>query len=242
MAITEVFKPADELGEMTPEEFVGLIRDECMKPGMGMYNHPFVQGLEDGSVTIPQLQIFTEQFYLHISKMLPWIGAIYVRCPHEEVRTALVKNIAEECTGFESNTAAHPELLLDFAKALDSDVDEIKNGIQLPAGRRITEYFEFMGLCREWFVPLSAIGIGLESFVPDTFTRMVAALKTNYGMTDEQVIFWSMHILADQDHGDEGIEMVSDFAITGEQRKAVFDCTIETSRLFYDLWNLYTLR
>ena len=79
MAITEVFKPADELGEMTPEEFVGLIRDECMKPGMGMYNHPFVQGLEDGSVTIPQLQIFTEQFYLHISKMLPWIGAIYVR-------------------------------------------------------------------------------------------------------------------------------------------------------------------
>ena len=58
----------------------------------------------------------------------------------------------------------------------------------------------------------------------------------------EQVIFWSMHILADQDHGDEGIEMVSDFAITGEQRKAVFDCTIETSRLFYDLWNLYTLR
>jgi pyrroloquinoline quinone (PQQ) biosynthesis protein C len=71
---------------------------------------------------------------------------------------------------------------------------------------------------------------------------MVAALKKNYGMTDEQVIFWSMHILADQDHGDEGIEMVSDFAITGEQRKAVFDCTIETSRLFYDLWNLYTLR
>ena len=192
MAITEVFRPADELGEMTPEEFVSLIREECMKPAMGMYNHPFVQGLEDGSVTIPQLQIFTEQFYLHISKMLPWIGAIYVRCPHEEVRTALVKNLAEECTGFESNTAAHPELLLEFAKALGSDVEQIKNGVQLPAGRRITEYFEFMGLCREWFVPLSAIGIGLESFVPDTFTRMVAALKENYGMTDEQVIFWSM--------------------------------------------------
>ena len=58
--------------------------------------------------------------------------------------------------------------------------------------------------------PLSAIGIGLESFVPDTFTRMVQALKENYGMNDEQVIFWSMHILADQDHGDEGIEMVSE--------------------------------
>ena len=51
------------------------------------------------------------------------------------------------------------------------------------------------------------------------------------GMTDEQVIFWQMHILADQDHGDEGIEMVSNYAITGEQRKAVFDCTIPI-----DIW------
>ena len=48
-----------------------------------------------------------------------------------------------------------------------------------------------------------------------------------------------MHILADQDHGDEGIEVVSNYADHNE-RKAVFDCTIETSRLFYDLWNLYS--
>tara|TARA_A100001388_G_scaffold277531_1_gene269258 strand:+ start:254 stop:1039 length:786 start_codon:yes stop_codon:yes gene_type:complete len=242
MALTEAFMTADELAGMTPEEFVNQIRHECMKPGRGMHDHPLVLGIEAGTVTVPQLQIFTEQFYLHISKMLPWIGAIYVRCPHEDVRTALVKNLAEECTGFESNTAAHPELLLEFARALKCDIDAVRNGIQLPAGRRVTEYFEFMGLCRDWFVPLSAIGIGLESFVPETFTRMVKAFKENYGMTDEQVIFWQMHILADQDHGDEGIEMVSNYAITGEQRKAVFDCTIETSRLFYDLWDLYRLR
>ena len=96
-----------------------------------------------------------------------------------------------------------------------------------------------MGLCRDWYVPLSAIGIGLESFVPETFTRMVAAFKDNYGMSDEDVIFWTMHILADQDHGDEGIEMVENYAITGEARKAVFDGTVETSRLFHDLWMIY---
>ena len=49
-----------------------------------------------------------------------------------------MKNLAEECTGFESNTAAHPDLLLEFAKALDSDIDAVRNGIQLPAGRRVT--------------------------------------------------------------------------------------------------------
>jgi pyrroloquinoline-quinone synthase len=239
MTVVDIAPAKDELAEMSPAEFVGLIRAECARPGRGMQDHPIVLGMEAGTVTIPQLQLFTEQFYLHVSRMLPWIGAIYVRCPHEEVRTALVKNLAEECTGYQTGTAAHPDLLLQFGEALGMDPEAIRAKEQMTEGRRLTEYFEFMGLCREWFVPLSAIGIGLESFTPDTFTRIVAALKQNYDMTDEQLIFWTMHIIADQGHGDEGIEMVSDYALTADARKQVFDCTIETSRLFYDMWNLY---
>ena len=239
MTITDLAPAREELAEMTPEEFVGLIRAECSKPGRGMQDHPIVHAMEDGSATIPQLTLFTEQFYQHISRMLPWIGAIYVRCPHESVRTALVKNLAEECTGYQTETDAHPELLMTFAAALGADTEALRAAEQLPDGRRLTEYFEFMGLCREWYVPLSAIGIGLESFVPDTFTRIVAALKTNYHMTDEQLIFWTMHIVADEAHGDEGIQMVSDYALSADARKHVFDCTVETSRLFHDMWMLY---
>jgi len=239
MTVVETSPARQDLAEMTPEEFVSLIRAECVGPGRGLQDHPIVLAMEDGSATIPQLQLFTEQFYLHISRMLPWIGAIYVRCPHEEVRTALVKNHAEECTGYQTQTDAHPELLLQFGQALGMDREVIRNTEQMTEGRRITDYFEFMGLCREWYVPLSAIGIGLESFVPDTFRRIVAAMKKNYDMTDEQLIFWTMHIIADEEHGDEGIEMVSEYALSADARKNVFDCTIETSRLFHDMWNLY---
>ncbi len=239
MSLIDIAPPTDELAEMSPEDFVALLRDECAKPGHGMAEHPLVLAIEDGSATVPQLQRFTEQFYLHISRMLPWIGAIYVRCPHEDVRTSLVKNLAEECTGYQTGTDAHPTLLLEFAKALGADPDEIRAAEQLPAGRRLTDYFEFMGMCRDWYVPLSAIGIGLESFVPDTFTRIVAAMKANYGMTEDDLIFWTMHIVADADHGDEGIELVSEYALSAEARKQVFDCTVETSRLFHDMWMLY---
>ena len=241
MTMVDLEPSPSELAAMTPEEFVALIRAECTGPGRGMQDHPIVVAMEDGSATLAQLQLFTEQFYLHISRMLPWIGAIYVRCPHEDVRTALVKNLAEECTGYQTETGAHPELLLQFGEALGMDIDPVRVAEQMAEGRRLTDYFEFMGLCREWFVPLSAIGIGLESFVPDTFRRIVAALKKNYGLTDEQLIFWTMHIMADEEHGDEGIEMVSKYAITAEARKDVFDCTIETSRLFHEMWNLYEL-
>ena len=239
MTLTDATPTRAELAEMAPAEFVALIRSACVEPGHGMQDHPIVNAMEAGTATIAQLRLFTEQFYLHITRMLPWIGAIYVRCPHEDVRTALVKNLAEECTGYQTGTDAHPALLLKFAEALGSDVGALINKDQVTEGRRLTEYFEFMGLCREWYVPLSAIGIGLESFVPDTFTRIVEAMKTNYGMTDDQLIFWTMHITADEEHGDEGIQMVSDHALTADARKHVFDCTIETSRLFYDMWNIY---
>ncbi len=240
MTTTTVHDPdVDTLASMSPAEFVNLIRDNCREPGRGMSDHPVVLAVENGTATLPQLQLFTEQFYLHIRNMLPWIGQIYVTCPHESVRTALVKNLAEECLGTFTDTKAHPELLLEFGEAIGLDPEATRAARQLPVGRRLTEYFEFMSNCRPWYVPLSAIGIGLESFVPDTFTRLVAGFKANYGLTDEQLVFWTMHILADQEHGDEGIELVSEYALTGEARRFVYECTIETSERYFELWNIF---
>lgn len=241
MTVTEPLAPSrDDLAAMSPEEFVDLIRAELSKPGQGMLNHPVVLDMEAGTATRDQLKLWTEQFYLHISKMLPWIGLMFTNCPYEEVRATLVKNLAEECLGTFTNTAAHPELLLRYAEALGDDAARIREAEQLPAGRRLTDYFEFMGRCREWYVPLAAIGIGLESFVPETFRRIVDANKANYGMSDDDLVFWTMHIIADEEHGDEGIEIVSEWVTDAEGRRHVYDCTIETGRLFHDLWMVYS--
>ena len=43
MTMTETHVDRNELAEMTPAEFVGLIRTECMKPGRGMYDTPLSQ-------------------------------------------------------------------------------------------------------------------------------------------------------------------------------------------------------
>jgi len=231
---------SDRLADLSPADFVELLRAELRKPGGGMHNHPLVLDMETGKATKQQMALFGTQFYLHISKMLPWIGLMYVNCPYPNVRATLVKNLAEEELGIITNTAAHPTLLLKWLEKLGARESNVVNQEQLPEGRRLTEYFEFMGRCRPWFVPLAAIGIGLESFVPDTFRRIVAAQKKNYAMTDDDLIFYTMHILADAEHGDEGIEIVSEYVTDPIGRKQVFDCTVETGRLFFDLWNVYS--
>jgi pyrroloquinoline-quinone synthase len=98
-----------------------------------------------------------------------------------------------------------------------------------------------MATQRPWFTALAAIGIGLESFVPEAFTRMVAAFQKNYDLTEDQLQFWTIHIIADEEHGDEGIEIVENFATTAQDRKFVYDCTLETGRRYHDLWNLYSV-
>lgn len=238
MTVVETPSTAD-LAAMDPETFVHELRALLRQPGNGMYDHPFVAAVEAGTVTRTQLAFFTEQFYLHIRNMLPWIGEICVKCPYPDVTETLVKNYAEEVLGTFSKTGPHPELLLKFGEAVGLDPEVARAGEQVPASRRLTEYFEFMATRRPWFVALSAIGIGLESFVPDLFTRLVAAFRANYGFTDEDLIFWTTHIYADAEHGDEGIAIVSKYAQTAEDRKTVFECTLETGQRFYDMWDLY---
>ncbi|MFZ4515127.1 MAG: TenA family transcriptional regulator [Acidimicrobiia bacterium] len=239
MATTMRVPAQAEFAVMDPATFVHGLREQLRQPGNGMYDHPFVRDVEAGTVTLSQLQFQTEQFYLHIRNMLPWIGEICVKCPYPDVAQALVKNYAEEMLGTFTKTGPHPELLLRFGESIGLDPEKARAAEQVPASRRLTEYFEFMSTRRDWFVALAAIGIGLESFVPDLFTRLVAAFRTNYHLTNDDLIFWTMHILADSDHGDEGIEIVSKYATTPAERKVVYECTLETGQRFYDMWNLY---
>jgi hypothetical protein len=48
-----------------------------------------------------------------------------------------------------------------------------------------------------------------------------------------------MHIKADEEHGDEAIDLVARHVHTPEDRAAVYTCTLETAERFYALWDLY---
>jgi len=109
---------SDDLAAMSPEQFVELLRETLRQPGGGMHNHPLVLEMEAGTATKKQLALFGTQFYLHISKMLPWIGLMYVNCSYPNVRATLVKNLAVEELGIITNTSAHPAVLLSLLDKL----------------------------------------------------------------------------------------------------------------------------
>ena len=239
--IGERLYEADELGQMSPDAYVAKLRAVCGMPGRGYIDHPLVRGIEAGTISMPQLRFWAEQTYLHIRNMMPAFGTMAMKCPHIGPRTTLIKNLAEECFGAISGLKGHPEMMLDVCIAFGMDPAEVQTRRQLRPSRKVTDYYEFMANCRPWYVPVAAIGAVMEAATPDTFGRMADGLKKNYGLNDQQVLFFTMHVEADQDHGDEAIELVEHYVDTPEARLQVFDCAIENAENWYGLFDCYRM-
>ncbi len=65
---------------------------------------------------------------------------------------------------------------------------------------------------------LSGLLIGLESQVPRIYSKTTPPLLEKYGFSEDEVTFFSIHIVADVEHGEKGFEIVEKYATTDEQR------------------------
>jgi pyrroloquinoline-quinone synthase len=65
---------------------------------------------------------------------------------------------------------------------------------------------------------LSGLLIGLESQVPVIYSKTTPPLIEKYGFTEEEVTFFTLHIVADTEHGERGYEIVEKYATTDEVR------------------------
>jgi pyrroloquinoline-quinone synthase len=113
----------------------------------------------------------------------------------------------------------HPKLLLDFAKHCGMDRAEVVNA-QLN-GEVLAETLGLQAWCanqsrRHFAEAIASILIGLESQVPQIYAKTTPPLLEKYGFTEEEVVFFRLHIVADTEHGERGYEIVDRYANTPE--------------------------
>ena len=92
----------------------------------------------------------------------------------------------------------------------------------------------------------AALLVGLESQVPQIYSKTTPPLLEKYGFTEEEVVFFRLHIVADQEHGERGFEILEKHADTDEKRtvclRAVREATM-MRRLYLDgLYNKFLAR
>jgi pyrroloquinoline-quinone synthase len=211
--------------------------------------HPFSDAWVSGRLDRPLLGEWVKQHYHYVSHFSEWLAIVYGNCPQREVRDFLLENIAEEdgLTGQAGYSAArHTDLLLDFGEACGKSRAEIADA--QTNGELLAETLGLQSWCtvqahKPFAEALAGLVIGLESQVPKIYARTTPPLVEKYGFTEQEVVFFRLHIGADLEHGERGFEIVEKYAATPEQQTNCLRIVNEATamrRLYLDgLYNKY---
>ncbi len=186
---------------------------------------------------------WVKQHYHYVSHFSEWLGTVYANCPHWDVQHFLLENMTEE-EGFVGSAdfkpVRHSELLLEFAETCGMKKREVLdaqiNGELLPETLGLQSWCHRQSL-RPFVEALSGLLVGLESQVPVIYSKTTPPLLEKYGFTEDEVTFFTLHIVADQEHGDRGYEIVEKYATTPEQQKVCVGLVREAAmmrRLYLD--------
>ncbi len=208
--------------------YVKLLKDrlhEIVQNRKPFLKHKMAQALIRGELSREGMAGFAKQWYLHARNLrLPTIYANVPRTPeYRDVIRAMVRAMVEEegedIVG--GKTPGHPELAMRFAQSLGLSRDDVECATPLPELQLCDS--ELLILCKSSFLEgISAVGVALESHVPEAFKAYSESLRKNYGLGPESTAFWDVHVKADQEHGDAAEKIMLRFAKTpDDQARAI---------------------
>ena len=211
--------------------------------------HPWSEAWGSGKLNKRLLGEWVKQHFHYVSYFSQWLATVYGNCDQEDVRDFLLANISDEegVTGSaEFPAVRHSNLLLDFAETCGFKRESIVNA-QLN-GELLPETLGLQSWChrqsqRPWLEALAGLLVGLESQVPQIYSKTTPPLIEKYGFTEEEVTFFRLHIVADAEHGELGFEILERYADTPEKKAACLRLVKEATgmrRLYLDgLYNKY---
>ena len=211
--------------------------------------HPWSEAWTSGKLDRRQLAEWVKQHFHYVSHFAEWVAAVYANCPHPDVQHFLLENVTEEEGLVGMHGAApvrHSDLLLEFGEVCGMPREKVLNA-QI-AGELLPETLGLQSWCtvqsRKPFVEaLSGLLIGLESQVPRIYSKTTPPLLEKYGFSEDEVTFFSIHIVADVEHGEKGFEIVEKHATTDDQRATCVRIVREATmmrRLYLDgVWRTF---
>ncbi|MGH7950023.1 MAG: TenA family transcriptional regulator [Candidatus Binataceae bacterium] len=166
--------------------------------------HPTIDKIARGQLEPSQLRHWATQLYIgnkgHNANIL---GLIYAKCDDFGARKAIVENLNEEELGRQSGVGrSHMELYLEFGEALGIPRQQLVHARMTPDATAMVHWMYWLANSKPWYTTLAGISLGSELFNPDAYVRVIDGLRKHYGLNDDGVRFFSVHVEVDKEHGD----------------------------------------
>ena len=182
---------------------------------------PLWKGLLEKTHTLPMLREMAKQLSIIPLHNHNYHGRLYVICPDPAWRAKIAEVVYEEGTGrLFSDGVAHNELYYRFAEGVGVGREELSRTRYCAGALAFKQYF--IQICSGSFIEgVAGHMLGAEAQGPGHYQQIAENLQEQFELTDEQVAFWVIHDIADEDHSGIGRELLEQFAATPDDLERV---------------------
>jgi pyrroloquinoline quinone (PQQ) biosynthesis protein C len=207
------------------EEFCTELVAEASADRRAMTKHPFIESIAAGGATIEQIREFSTGMYRLVKDAQRWTAAGYSQVENQAERVLMLNSFVEEETGNDTGTASHAELVADFLAAIGQsrDVTEDRSTHLRRRWQIYTDYMEFLGRCRPFWMYRGVSSLAGESQFPALCRLMVEAMPKHYGTPESGLSFWQVHIPLDEQHTSNAVKLITRHMHSAENRRQLRD-------------------
>lgn len=179
---------------------------------------PFSVAWSEGRLSRDHFAFWVAQHLHYVGHFSEWLGAMFADCRYKDARDFLLQNMWEEEMG-----TPHTELLIRFAEACGWSREKILTYPALPTTDGLRYWCEMLAKSHDFVGASAALIVGLESQTPGIYTKQLPPLREKYGFTEDETIFFDVHITSDVVHGERGFQIVEKYAIGAEEQQRCLD-------------------
>lgn len=188
----------------------------------------FLTSLQKGDYPRSALKIYAMRYMRICQDFMRHLAGILMHCDDPQLRFHIIENLfEEEGIGISEKKHAlekvphknHLEMFKIFGLALGVPEQDLKN----PPWKGKVTWLENAIMKEKWPEAAAFTFVGGEANPSRFFRVMIPAFKKNYGLSDEDLVFYHEHIPADERHSSVGAKLLEQWVTTDEDKKLLLE-------------------
>ena len=208
--------------------------------------HPFLARFASEPLTIEQIRAFGLQHYQLVKIFTTYMTNLLPKIPDRDAATLFRQVFDDEFGAVSGRDASvgqatifrsHVHLYRDFLAALG--VREEERGRTRPLPETDAYIRAHLALTRDddFRIGLGAVGPGHEFSIPTMFQSLIAGIRRNTSLTENQIEYFALHIEEDVEHAEVFNQLIARHAETDEGRRMIREGAMRSLKwraLFWD--------
>lgn len=212
----------------------------------GAVRHSFLGRFASEPLTLAQIRTFGLQHHQLVKVFTTYMTNLLPKIPDPDAAT-LFRHVFDDEFGAVSGRDAsvgqatifrsHVHLYRDFLTALGVREEEWGRTRPLPETDAYIRAHLALTRDEDFRVGLGAVGPGHEFSIPTMFRSLIAGIRRNTSLTDQQIEYFTLHVEEDVEHAEIFNQLIARHAETEQGRTMIHDGAMRSLRwrsLFWD--------